>query len=52
MRKLDRRELMIGAGGAALAGAVPLAKFFAQAAAPQQPVVRRPVGSMQQDDPP
>ncbi len=50
MRKLDRREFMIGAGGAALAGAVPLAKFFAQAAAPQQLVVRRPVGSMQPDD--
>jgi tyrosinase len=51
VRKLDRRELMIGAGGAALTGAVPLAKFFAQAAAPQQLVVRRPVGSMQPDDP-
>jgi tyrosinase len=42
---------MMGAGGAALAGAVPLARFFAQAAAPQQLVVRRPVGSMQADDP-
>jgi tyrosinase len=51
VRKLDRRELMMGAGGAALAGAVPLAKFFPQTAAPQQLVVRRSVGSMQPDDP-
>ncbi len=51
MRRLDRRELMMGAGGAALAGAAPLARFFAQAAGPQRPVVRRPIGSMQPDDP-
>jgi tyrosinase len=41
----------MGAGGAALAGAAPVAKFFAQAAAPQRLAVRRPVGSMQPDDP-
>ncbi len=51
MRKLDRRELMIGAGSAALASATSLAKVFAQPAPPPQPVVRRPVGSMQPDDP-
>jgi tyrosinase len=50
MGELDRRQLMMGAGGAALAAAVPLAKFFAQAATPRQLVVRRPVGSMQPDD--
>jgi Common central domain of tyrosinase len=51
VRKLDRREFVIGAGGAALAGAVSPAKVFAQAAAPQQIVLRRPIGSMQPDDP-
>jgi Common central domain of tyrosinase len=47
VRKLDRRTLMMGAGGAALAGAVPLVKT----AVPQQLVTRRPIGSMQPDDP-
>jgi tyrosinase len=50
VRKLDRREFVIGAGGAALAGAASPAKVFAQPAAPQQ-VVRRAVGTMQPNDP-
>jgi tyrosinase len=50
VRKLDRREFVIGAGGAALAGASP-AKVFAQAAAPQRLVTRRAVGTMQPNDP-
>jgi tyrosinase len=50
VRKLDRREFVIGAGGAALAGAVSPVKVFAQAAAPQQ-VVRRAIGTMQPNDP-
>jgi tyrosinase len=49
VRKLDRREFMIGAGGAALAGASP-ARVFAQAGSPQL-LVRRSVGAMQPDDP-
>jgi tyrosinase len=49
MGKLDRREFVIGAGGAALAGASP-ASVFAQAGTGQL-VVRRSVGSMQPDDP-
>jgi tyrosinase len=49
VRKLDRREFVIGAGGAALAGAVSPARVFAQAAAPRQ-VVRRAVGTMQPND--
>ncbi len=50
MRKLDRREFVTGAGGAALAGAVSPARVFAQAAAPRQ-VVRRAIGAMQPNDP-
>ena len=49
MGKLDRREFVIGAGGAALAGASP-ASVFAQAGTPQL-LVRRSVGTMQPDDP-
>jgi tyrosinase len=49
VRKLDRREFVIGAGGAALAGATS-AKVLAQAGASQL-LVRRSVGLMQPDDP-
>jgi tyrosinase len=49
VRKLGRREFMIGAGGAALAGTLP-AKVFAQAAAPRL-VTRRAIGTMQPNDP-
>jgi tyrosinase len=53
VRKLDRREFMIGAGGAALAAASP-ATAFAQPAAPNAAArlaARRPVGTMQPNDP-
>jgi tyrosinase len=50
MRKLDRREFVIGAGGAALAGAASPAKVFAQPRPPQL-AMRRPIGSMQPNDP-
>jgi tyrosinase len=52
--KLDRRVFMIGAGGAALAGAISPAELFAQVTGPNTPprlAVRRPVGAMQPDDP-
>jgi tyrosinase len=49
VRKLDRREFVIGASGTALAAAAP-ARVFAQAG-PGQLLVRRSVGTMQPDDP-
>jgi tyrosinase len=54
VRKLDRRVFMIGAGGAALAGAVSPARVVAQVSGPNNPprlAVRRPVGEMQANDP-
>jgi tyrosinase len=51
VRKLDRREFVIGAGGAALAAAVSPGKVFAQPTAAPRQVVRRAIGTMQPNDP-
>jgi tyrosinase len=52
VRKLDRREFIAGAGGAALAGVASPESVFAQPA-PAQPqfAMRRAVGTMQPNDP-
>ena len=49
MPKLNRRQVVIGAGGVALAAAAPPARVFAEAAA--APVTRQAIGTMQPNDP-
>jgi tyrosinase len=51
VHKLDRRDFMIGVGGMALAGAASPAKVFAQTTTQPRFAVRRPVGTMQPNDP-
>jgi tyrosinase len=51
VHKLNRRNLLMGAGAAALAGEVSPAKVFAQAAPPARLAMRRAVGTMQPNDP-
>jgi hypothetical protein len=51
VHKLDRREFMIGAGGAVLAGAVSPSPASAQRAQPRRLALRLPVHVMAPDDP-